>query len=75
MSVSVSAVYICVSQTLHDSAVSNYASSLKDKGALVPALYKVIRENYSDVWTQFYIFIYVHIVTCMYLSTHLTSTF
>uniref|UniRef100_A0A3Q3JX92 Family with sequence similarity 126 member A n=1 Tax=Monopterus albus TaxID=43700 RepID=A0A3Q3JX92_MONAL len=35
-------------KTLPDSAVSNYAASLKDKGALVPALYKVIRENYSD---------------------------
>lgn len=36
-------------KTLPDSAVSNYAASLKDKGALVPALYKVIRENYSDL--------------------------
>ncbi|XP_068603144.1 hyccin isoform X1 [Brachionichthys hirsutus] len=36
-------------KTLPDNAVSNYASSLKDKGALVPALYKVIRENYSDL--------------------------
>lgn len=44
---------LCVFQTLPDSAVSNYAASLKDKGALVPALYKVIRENYSDVWTDF----------------------
>uniref|UniRef100_A0A3P9BGW0 Hyccin PI4KA lipid kinase complex subunit 1 n=2 Tax=Haplochromini TaxID=319058 RepID=A0A3P9BGW0_9CICH len=35
-------------KTLPDSAVSTYAASLKDKGALVPALYKVIRENYSD---------------------------
>uniref|UniRef100_A0A8C5C734 Hyccin PI4KA lipid kinase complex subunit 1 n=1 Tax=Gadus morhua TaxID=8049 RepID=A0A8C5C734_GADMO len=35
-------------KTLPDNAVSNYAASLKDKGALVPALYKVIRENYSD---------------------------
>lgn len=46
-----SAVNACMFQTLPDSAVSNYAASLKDKGALVPALYKVIRENYSDVWT------------------------
>ncbi|KAG7245017.1 hypothetical protein INR49_023583 [Caranx melampygus] len=38
-----------VKQTLPDSAVSTYAASLKDKGALVPALYKVIRENYSDL--------------------------
>uniref|UniRef100_A0A672YDT5 Family with sequence similarity 126 member A n=1 Tax=Sphaeramia orbicularis TaxID=375764 RepID=A0A672YDT5_9TELE len=37
------------SSTLPDSAVSTYAASLKDKGALVPALYKVIRENYSDL--------------------------
>ncbi|XP_041811440.1 hyccin isoform X1 [Chelmon rostratus] len=36
-------------KTLPDSAVSNYAASLKDKGCLVPALYKVIRENYSDL--------------------------
>ncbi|KAF3707538.1 Hyccin Protein FAM126A [Channa argus] len=36
-------------KTLPDSAVSTYASSLKDKGTLVPALYKVIRENYSDL--------------------------
>uniref|UniRef100_A0A8C6SIW6 Family with sequence similarity 126 member A n=1 Tax=Neogobius melanostomus TaxID=47308 RepID=A0A8C6SIW6_9GOBI len=35
-------------KTLPDSAVSTYAASLKDKGALVPAIYKVIRENYSD---------------------------
>uniref|UniRef100_A0A3B4BHI6 Family with sequence similarity 126 member A n=1 Tax=Periophthalmus magnuspinnatus TaxID=409849 RepID=A0A3B4BHI6_9GOBI len=35
-------------KTLPDSAVSSYAASLKDKGALIPALYKVIRENYSD---------------------------
>ncbi|KAF3833783.1 hypothetical protein F7725_024987 [Dissostichus mawsoni] len=35
--------------TLPDNAVSNYAASLKDKGALVPALYKVMRENYSDL--------------------------
>lgn len=39
----------CVLQTLPDSAISNYAASLKDKAALIPALYKVIRENYSDV--------------------------
>uniref|UniRef100_A0A8C5HPR9 Family with sequence similarity 126 member A n=1 Tax=Gouania willdenowi TaxID=441366 RepID=A0A8C5HPR9_GOUWI len=38
-----------VFQTLPDNAVSNYAASLKDKGSLVPALYKVIRENYSDL--------------------------
>lgn len=42
----------CMFQTLPDSAVSTYAASLKDKGALVPALYKVIRENYSDVCTR-----------------------
>lgn len=36
-------------KTLPDSAVSSYAASLKDKGALVPALYKVIRENYTDL--------------------------
>ncbi|KAM9737160.1 hyccin isoform 2-T5 [Menidia menidia] len=36
-------------KTLPDSAISTYAASLKDKGALVPALYKVIRENYSDL--------------------------
>uniref|UniRef100_A0A3Q2Y6F7 Hyccin PI4KA lipid kinase complex subunit 1 n=1 Tax=Hippocampus comes TaxID=109280 RepID=A0A3Q2Y6F7_HIPCM len=36
-------------QTLPDSAVSAYAALLKDKGALVPALYKVIRENYSEL--------------------------
>uniref|UniRef100_G3NRT6 Hyccin PI4KA lipid kinase complex subunit 1 n=1 Tax=Gasterosteus aculeatus aculeatus TaxID=481459 RepID=G3NRT6_GASAC len=36
-------------KTLPDSAVSSYAATLKDKGALVPALYKVIRENYSDL--------------------------
>lgn len=36
-------------KTLPDSAVSTYAASLKDKVALVPALYKVIRENYSDL--------------------------
>uniref|UniRef100_A0A4W6CN63 Hyccin PI4KA lipid kinase complex subunit 1 n=1 Tax=Lates calcarifer TaxID=8187 RepID=A0A4W6CN63_LATCA len=36
-------------KTLPDSAVSTYATSLKEKGSLVPALYKVIRENYSDL--------------------------
>ncbi|XP_016375577.1 hyccin-like [Sinocyclocheilus rhinocerous] len=36
-------------KTLPDTAVSSYAASLKDKGSLVPALYKVIRENYSDL--------------------------
>ncbi|XP_032391022.1 hyccin isoform X3 [Etheostoma spectabile] len=36
-------------KTLPDNAVSTYAASLKDKGALVPALYKVMRENYSDL--------------------------
>uniref|UniRef100_A0A8C8A5H3 Hyccin PI4KA lipid kinase complex subunit 1 n=1 Tax=Oryzias sinensis TaxID=183150 RepID=A0A8C8A5H3_9TELE len=36
-------------KTLPDSAISTYAASLKDKGALVPSLYKVIRENYSDL--------------------------
>uniref|UniRef100_A0A671Q3B6 Hyccin-like n=1 Tax=Sinocyclocheilus anshuiensis TaxID=1608454 RepID=A0A671Q3B6_9TELE len=36
-------------KTLPETAVSSYAASLKDKGSLVPALYKVIRENYSDL--------------------------
>ncbi|XP_072303711.1 hyccin isoform X1 [Eucyclogobius newberryi] len=36
-------------KTLPDNAVSSFAASLKDKGTLVPALYKVIRENYSDL--------------------------
>ncbi|XP_013861092.1 hyccin [Austrofundulus limnaeus] len=36
-------------KTLPDSAVATYAASLKDKVSLVPALYKVIRENYSDL--------------------------
>ncbi|XP_010871641.1 hyccin isoform X2 [Esox lucius] len=36
-------------KTLPDSAVSSYAASLKDKGSLIPAIYKVIRENYSDL--------------------------
>lgn len=40
-------------QTLPDSAIATYAASLKDKGSLIPALYKVIRENYSDVCTHF----------------------
>ncbi|KAI2653231.1 Hyccin [Labeo rohita] len=35
--------------TLPETAVSSYAVSLKEKGSLVPALYKVIRENYSDL--------------------------
>lgn len=48
--------WTCVLQTLPDSAVSNYAASLKDKAALIPALYKVIRENYSDVRTRACIF-------------------
>lgn len=42
-------VFWCVFQTLEETAVYNYAVSLKEKGSLVPALYKVIRENYSDV--------------------------
>uniref|UniRef100_A0A673HDJ0 Family with sequence similarity 126 member A n=1 Tax=Sinocyclocheilus rhinocerous TaxID=307959 RepID=A0A673HDJ0_9TELE len=42
-------VFSAVLQTLPDTAVSSYAASLKDKGSLVPALYKVIRENYSDL--------------------------
>lgn len=50
-SVSAIGVCVCVLQTLPDSAISNYAASLKDKAALIPALYKVIRENYSDVGT------------------------
>lgn len=49
-------LFLCVFQTLPDSAVSNYAASIKDKSALVPALYKVIRENYSDVRTHTLIF-------------------
>ncbi|XP_061738774.1 hyccin isoform X2 [Nerophis ophidion] len=36
-------------KTLPDNAVSAYAVSLRDKGALVLALYKVIRENYSEL--------------------------
>ncbi|XP_061885456.1 hyccin isoform X2 [Entelurus aequoreus] len=36
-------------KTLPDNAVSAYAISLRDKGALVLALYKVIRENYSEL--------------------------
>lgn len=36
-------------KTLPDSAIATYAASLKDKGSLIPALYKVIRENYSDL--------------------------
>ncbi|CAL9691362.1 unnamed protein product [Knipowitschia caucasica] len=36
-------------KTLPDSAVSSYAAALKDKVSLIPALYKVIRENYSDL--------------------------
>ncbi|XP_059364940.1 hyccin [Carassius carassius] len=36
-------------KTLPETAVSSYAVSLKDKGSLVPALYKVIRENYSNL--------------------------
>ncbi|XP_065140726.1 hyccin [Paramisgurnus dabryanus] len=36
-------------KTLPESSISNYATTLKDKASLVPALYKVIRENYSDL--------------------------
>ncbi|XP_027891283.1 hyccin isoform X1 [Xiphophorus couchianus] len=36
-------------KTLPDSAIATYAASLKEKGSLIPALYKVIRENYSDL--------------------------
>ncbi|XP_066530597.1 hyccin isoform X1 [Hoplias malabaricus] len=36
-------------KTLPETAISSYASSLKEKASLVPALYKVIRENYSDL--------------------------
>ncbi|KAL6460474.1 hypothetical protein MHYP_G00304400 [Metynnis hypsauchen] len=36
-------------KTLPETAISSYASSLREKGSLVPALYKVIRENYSDL--------------------------
>ncbi|XP_061086160.1 hyccin isoform X3 [Conger conger] len=36
-------------KTLPEAAVSSYAAALKEKASLVPALYKVIRENYSDL--------------------------
>ncbi|XP_053348020.1 hyccin [Clarias gariepinus] len=36
-------------KTLPETAISSYAASLKEKSSLVPALYKVIRENYSDL--------------------------
>uniref|UniRef100_A0AAY4D9V8 Hyccin n=1 Tax=Denticeps clupeoides TaxID=299321 RepID=A0AAY4D9V8_9TELE len=36
-------------KTLPEAAVSSYAAALKEKTSLVPALYKVIRENYSDL--------------------------
>ncbi|KAL2080639.1 hypothetical protein ACEWY4_024432 [Coilia grayii] len=36
-------------KTLPETAISSYATSLKEKGSLVPALYRVIRENYSDL--------------------------
>uniref|UniRef100_A0A3B1IH52 Hyccin PI4KA lipid kinase complex subunit 1 n=1 Tax=Astyanax mexicanus TaxID=7994 RepID=A0A3B1IH52_ASTMX len=36
-------------KTLPETAISSYASSLKEKASLVPAVYKVIRENYSDL--------------------------
>ncbi|TSO47171.1 Hyccin [Bagarius yarrelli] len=36
-------------KTFPETAISSYAASLKEKGSLVPALYKVIRENYSDL--------------------------
>ncbi|XP_029104269.1 hyccin isoform X3 [Scleropages formosus] len=36
-------------KTLPESAISSYAASLKEKASLVPAIYKVIRENYSDL--------------------------
>lgn len=55
-----------VFQTLPDSAVSTYAASLRDKGSLVPALYKVIRENYSDVSTHYYTRAYVNIRDCSF---------
>ncbi|XP_023673417.2 hyccin isoform X1 [Paramormyrops kingsleyae] len=36
-------------KTLPESGVSNYAVSLKVKAALIPAIYRVIRENDSDL--------------------------
>ncbi|XP_036371467.1 hyccin isoform X2 [Megalops cyprinoides] len=36
-------------KTLPETATSSYAASLKEKASLVPALYKVIRENFSDL--------------------------
>ncbi|XP_027031542.1 hyccin [Tachysurus fulvidraco] len=36
-------------KTIPETAISSYAASLKEKASLVPALYKVIRENYSDL--------------------------
>ncbi|KAG7317263.1 hypothetical protein KOW79_019561 [Hemibagrus wyckioides] len=36
-------------KTFPETAISSYAASLKEKASLVPALYKVIRENYSDL--------------------------
>ncbi|KAF4073741.1 hypothetical protein AMELA_G00246720 [Ameiurus melas] len=36
-------------KTFPETAISSYAASLKEKTSLVPALYKVIRENYSDL--------------------------
>ncbi|KAJ8366296.1 hypothetical protein AAFF_G00362900 [Aldrovandia affinis] len=36
-------------KTLPEAAVPGYAAALKEKTFLVPALYKVIRENYSDM--------------------------
>ncbi len=64
---------LCVFQSLPDSAVSNYAASLKDKGALVPALYKVIRENYSDVWTHTFIVFSMSILFVINAWLHCTS--
>lgn len=42
-------VCVCVLQTFPETAISSYAASLKEKASLIPALYRVIRENYSDV--------------------------
>ncbi|KAK1784763.1 hypothetical protein P4O66_003435 [Electrophorus voltai] len=36
-------------KALPETAVSSYAASLKVKASLVPAIYRVIRENYSDL--------------------------
>uniref|UniRef100_A0A8C1RUS5 Family with sequence similarity 126 member A n=1 Tax=Cyprinus carpio TaxID=7962 RepID=A0A8C1RUS5_CYPCA len=52
-------------KTLPETAVSSYAASLKDKGSLVPALYKVIRENYIQT-------ILLNLCKCMNKNMSLT---